>query len=35
MGNLTDFTRLRITRRLIARLLTVEKERQLSVKEGN
>lgn len=34
MGNLTDYTRLRITRRLIAQLLTVEKERQLAVKEG-
>ncbi|MGB9521637.1 MAG: 50S ribosomal protein L29 [Anaerolineales bacterium] len=33
-GNLPDFTRMKQTRRLIARLLTVQRERQLQVKEG-
>lgn len=34
MGNLPDHTRLKQTRRFIARLLTVQRERQLAVKEG-
>jgi|YelNatPaOPRAMG01_1025707.scaffolds.fasta_scaffold03933_6 large subunit ribosomal protein L29 len=34
MGNLPDYTRLKQTRRLIARFLTVQRERQLAVKEG-
>jgi large subunit ribosomal protein L29 len=33
-GGLTDFTRLRATRRLIARLLTVENERRQAAEEG-
>ncbi|MFZ5810288.1 MAG: 50S ribosomal protein L29 [Chloroflexota bacterium] len=33
-GGLTDFTRLRATRRLIARLLTVEIERRQAAEEG-
>jgi large subunit ribosomal protein L29 len=33
VGGLTDFTRLRHTRRTIARLMTILKERQLEVPE--
>lgn len=34
MGNLTDTSALRRTRRELARLLTIQKERQLSIQEG-
>ncbi len=34
MGTLPDFTRMRQTRRVIARLLTVQRERELMLKEG-
>jgi large subunit ribosomal protein L29 len=33
MGGLTDYTRLRHTRRTIARLLTILRERQLEARE--
>lgn len=33
-GSLTDFTRLRQTRRTIARMLTVIRERELGIEEG-
>lgn len=32
-GSLTDFTRLRQTRRIIARMLTVMRERELGIEE--
>ncbi len=34
MGSLTDTSALRQTRREIARLLTIQRERQLSIREG-
>jgi large subunit ribosomal protein L29 len=33
-GSLTDYTRLRQTRRTIARMLTVIRERELGIEEG-
>ncbi len=34
MGSLTDNSALRQTRRELARLLTIQRERQLSIREG-